>query len=144
MSTEAAQEIVATEVKRFQVQVDAENNAVVAQQKEIEQMLKLVLPFITGIAGLILLVIILYWAKEILNQRFLNVQLVESLRSQNQQLHQENDSLNSELEKFKQFQVERSNLENLKRENEVLKKRNSNLNDRLIQCKKPFWERNCN
>ncbi|WP_193200593.1 hypothetical protein [Nostoc sp. MG11] len=134
----------ATEVKRFQVQVDAENNAVVAQQKEIEQMLKLVLPFITGIAGLILLVIILYWAKEILNQRFLNVQLVESLRSQNQQLHQENDSLNSELEKFKQFQVERSNLENLKRENEVLKKRNSNLNDRLIQCKKPFWERNCN
>ncbi|MGJ5634831.1 hypothetical protein [Nostoc sp. CALU 1950] len=144
ISIEAAQEIVATEVKAIQTLIDINRVKAAAQQKESEQIFKAILYLVASITALVILGVIFNSIRETVTQRFLNTQEFELLRSENQQLRQENDTFKSELDKFKQFQQERKNLENLKAENEALRQKNSNLNERLVQCKKPFWERNCN
>jgi hypothetical protein len=144
MSIEAAQEILATEVKVITTVLDINQAKVAAQEKKIQEIAKIIVYIIPILAGSILLFVIFNSITKTATQRYLNTQELESLRNENQQLERINSTLKSQLDKLEQFQQESDNLENLKAENQALKQKNKNLNERLIQCKKPFWERNCN
>ena len=140
ISIEAAKEILATEVKAIKMLLDINQ----AKEKKIQEIKKTTVYIVPIIAGSIILFVIVNSITKALTQRYLNIQELESLRNENQQLKRINNTFKGQLDKFEQFQQERDNLENLKAENQALKEKNKNLNERLIQCKKPFWERNCN
>jgi cell division protein FtsB len=124
--------------------LDINQAKVAAQEKKIQEIAKIIVYIIPILAGSILLFVIFNSITKTATQRYLNTQELESLRNENQQLERINSTLKSQLDKLEQFQQESDNLENLKAENQALKQKNKNLNERLIQCKKPFWERNCN
>lgn len=144
ISIEAAKEILATEVKAIKMLLDINQSKVATKEKRRGEIAKIIVYIIPILAGSIILFVIFNSITKTATQRYLNTQELESLRNENQQLERINSTLKSQLDKFEQFQQERDNLENLKAENQALKQKNKNLNERLIQCKKPFWERNCN
>jgi negative regulator of sigma E activity len=145
ISVEAAQEIIITEVSAIQNNLIDRQTEAEALQKQSKQLLKFFLRTAAAMGAFAVLWISINAGLNIFNQRFLNIEEIERLRTDNAQLQEQNKQLKVTVDEFDTFKKERAQVNKIKAENETLRKRNSNLNDRLVQCKKPFWQsRNCN
>lgn len=144
MSADAIYEVIFTEVNSIQKNIADNLLRTKREEKQFEETAKLFLKGIPVIFIIIFLFIGISAGVNTLRQRVLNTEEVERLRIENAQLQEENRQLKAVAKNFDNFKKERSQFEKLKARNENLTQKNNELNDRIIQCKKPFWERVCN